>query len=145
MNTSRRMAFFLITLSVSVLAVACGESKVSQCNRIIAVVNKASGEAQAAGKSDNPDRVGNLENVANSIDQYAQELEAVQVKDETLQGLQSRLIQMYQETSKAIRSLVEGARKKDNQAVTASIKSLKQANQKESSLVDEFNQYCRGK
>lgn len=145
MNTSRRMAFFLITLSVSVLAVACGESKVSQCNRIIAVVNKASGEAQAADKSDNPDRVGNLENRANSIDQYAQELEAVQVKDETLQGLQSRLIQIYQETSKALRRVVEEARKKDNPAVTASVKSLEQATQKQNSLVDELNQYCRGK
>lgn len=145
MNTFKRLTLFSVAIAASVLAVACGESKVSQCNRISAVVNKAAGEAQAASKSQNPDKVGELEKAATTIDQYAKELEAVQVKDETLQGLQSRFIKMYQATSQAGRNLVQAARNKNNAAVTSSLKSLTQATQQESSLVNEFNQYCRGK
>jgi hypothetical protein len=71
-------------------------------------------------------------------------LEAVKVKDETLQGLQTRFIKMYRETGKAGKELVEAARKKDNRAITSSLKTLNEATQQESSLVNEFNQYCRG-
>jgi uncharacterized membrane-anchored protein YhcB (DUF1043 family) len=145
MNTPKRLTLFSVAIAVSVLATACGESKVSQCNRISAVANKAASEAQAASKSSNPDKVGELEKAVNTIDQYTKELEAVQVKDETLQGLQARFIKMYQATSKAGRDLVQAARNKNNAGVTSSRKSLDQATQQESSLVNEFNQYCQGK
>ncbi|MCL6434300.1 MAG: hypothetical protein K6T90_08785 [Leptolyngbyaceae cyanobacterium HOT.MB2.61] len=145
MSTSKkRVALVAIATAISVLAASCGESKVTQCNKISNVVNKAAKDAQAASKSNNPDKVGELERAANSLDQYAGELEAVKVKDETLQGLQTRFIKMYRETGKAGKELVEAARKKDNRAITSSLKTLNEATQQESSLVNEFNQYCRG-
>lgn len=145
MNKLLKRSFVLsLATSIGLLMVGCGESKVSQCNKISTVVNKAANEAQNASKSNNPDKVGELEKAANNIDQYAKELEAVKVKDDTLQRMQTRFIKMYRDTSQAGHSLVEAARKKDNRGVTTSLKSLSEATQVEGTLVSEFNQYCRG-
>jgi CHASE3 domain sensor protein len=143
MNTvHNRIVLISLALTASFLVASCGESKVSQCRKITAVVNKATSAEQAASRNNNPDKVGELEKAAASFDQYAKELEAVKVKDETLQNLQGRIIKMYQATSKASRDLVEAARKQDPRAVDSSLQSLKEATNRESALANEFNQYC---
>lgn len=141
----KRVALISTAMAISVLAVGCGESKVAQCNKISGVVNKAANEAIAAGKSSNPDKMGELEKAATSMNQYAKELEAVQVKDEKLKTLQSRFIKMYQDTGKSGLDLVAAAKKKDIKGVNTSLQSLQAATGQESSLVNEFNQYCREK
>ena len=141
----KHIALTATVVAVGALAVGCGESKVAQCNKISGVVNRAANEAIAAGKSSNPDKMGELEKAATSMSQYAKELEAVQVKDDKLKDLQSRFIKMYQDTSKSGLDLVAAAKKKDIRGVNTSLQSLQTATSKESSLVNEFNQYCREK
>ncbi len=140
----KRIVVLTAASTISLLAVGCGESKVTQCNKISAIVNKAANEAQSMGKSNNPDKVGTLEQAGNSMEAYAKELEAVQVKDETLQGLQAQFVKMYRDTGKAAKSLVVAAKSKDAKGMGTSVKDLQTATSKETTLVNDFNKYCRG-
>ncbi len=141
----RRAALLSTFTAVSFLVVGCGESKVTQCNKISAVVNRAATETQSIGKSNNPDKIAELSKAANTVDQYAKELEGVQVKDDKLKGLQARFVKMYKDTSKSSRDLVAAAKVKNVPAVKTSLQSLQTATSQETTLVGEFNQYCRGK
>jgi hypothetical protein len=141
----KRLALTSTAIAISMLTVGCGESKVAQCNKISAIVNKAANEAIAAGKSNNPDKMGELEKAATSMNQYGKDLETVQVKDEKLKNLQSRFIKMYQDTGKSGLDLVAAAKRKDIKGVNSSLQSLQAATGQESTLVNEFNQYCREK
>jgi uncharacterized membrane-anchored protein YhcB (DUF1043 family) len=144
-NLHKRVALLSVIAATSVLTISCSESKVAQCNKVSAVVNKAASETQSIGKSNNPDKMAELSKAANTVDQYAKELEAVQVKDDKLKGLQANFIKMYRDTSKSSRDLVAAAKVKNVPAVKTSLQSLQTATSQESSLVNEFNQYCRGK
>ncbi|MGA7936134.1 MAG: hypothetical protein WCA35_21450 [Kovacikia sp.] len=141
----RRITSLSSIAAISVLTVGCSESKVAQCNKVSAVVNKAASETQAIGKSGNPDKMAELSKAADTVDQYAKELEAVQVQDDKLKGLQTSFIKMYRDTGKSSRELVSAAKAKNVPTVKTSLQSLQAATSQESTLVNEFNQYCRGK
>ncbi|UBF24719.1 hypothetical protein K9N68_24060 [Kovacikia minuta CCNUW1] len=141
----KRLTLLSAIATLSVFAVSCSESKVAQCNKVSAVVNKAANETQAIGKSNNPDKMAELSKAADTVDQYAKELEAVQVTDEKLKGLQASFVKMYRDTSKSSRELVAAAKAKNVPTVKTSLQSLQTATSKETTLVNDFNQYCRGK
>jgi len=141
----RRAALLSTFTAIGFLVVGCGESKVTQCNKISAVVNRAANETQSIGKSNNPDKIAELSKAADTVDQYAKELEGVQVKDDNLRGLKTRFVKMYKDTSKSSRDLVAAAKVKNVPAVKTSLQSLQTATGQETTLVSEFNQYCRGK
>ena len=86
-----------------------------------------------------------LTKAATSLDNYAKELEALEIKDEQLQGFKTRFIKMYKDTGQSSRDLVAAAKKQDRAGVEKSLKDLQAATSQESSLVDEVNKYCRGK
>ncbi len=132
------------TGAVTILLSSCGPSKVSQCNSLIAVANKAANETLAMSKSTNPDKMGELTKMAGNFDQYAKEMAAVKLEDESLKGFQTRFVAMYQETSQASKDLLGAITKRDARGVGNSVKALRTATGKESSLVTEVNQYCGG-
>jgi hypothetical protein len=130
---------------VGVLLVGCGESKVAQCNKLIAVANKAATESKQMSQSSNPDKIGQLSQMADKLDQYAKEIQAVEIKDDQLKGFQGRFAKMYQETGAASRALIAAVNKKDPKGIGTSSKALQTASGQEGPLVSEVNSYCSGK
>ncbi len=130
---------------LTVLLASCGPTKTAQCNSLIAIVNKVGNETMAMSKSTNPNKMAELTKMAGNFEQYAQEMAAVKLEDQALQGFQARFVGMYQETSKASKDLLGAIAKRDARLVGSSIKALRAASGKESSLVTEMNQYCHSR
>jgi hypothetical protein len=134
-----------MTAALTVLLVSCGESKVSQCQKIIKVTNQAVTEAKSvtnAGQNKNPDAILKT---ADTMDQAAQDMKAIQVSDTKLKDYQAGFIKMYGDTSKATRALVGALKKKDRTGAEASLKNLQQATVPEQQLVTGLNSYCQSK
>lgn len=119
-----------------------GNSKVSQCNQLVAIVNQAA-EAQ-------PDSMGVtiaednrlLLKTAIKLDSYADELADMEFSNKRIQALQTQFIQLYRDTSKASGAVVS-APVNNFQSVRQANKTFIETQERESPLVQEVNQYCR--
>lgn len=142
---TRQYAVVLIGACFSTVAVThYNESKVSQCNRLVAIVNQAA-DAQ-------PDALGvtiaednhRLMKTAIQLEGYADRLAFTDFSDPTIQTFQSQFIQLYRDLSRTSSAVVS--------APTGNFQSVSQANrtfiatqERESPLVQEVNQYCSSK
>lgn len=141
---SRTCTLMLMVSAVSLLAVGC-ESKVNQCNKLIKVANQASTELKSMNKGNNTNAVGQLKAAANSLDQYAKEMKAVELKDEKLKDFQDRFVKMYEQSRDSSRAIVAAVDKKDSKAANENLSKLQTAASQENTLVNDVNQYCQGK
>ncbi|WP_322744241.1 MULTISPECIES: hypothetical protein [unclassified Coleofasciculus] len=133
-----------VTAAVSLLTVSCRESKVSQCNKIIQVANKAVSEAKTVtngGQTSNPQA---MLQAADAMEKASAEMQAIDVKDAKLQDYQIGFVNMYRDTSDATRNFVTAFEKKDRSGAEAALTDLQQATTPEKQLVDELNTYCSG-
>jgi len=134
-----------MTVAISFLTVSCGESKVSQCQKIINVANQASTEAKVLTKGGQPIDPDAMLKAADTMDKAAQAMEAIKLSDNKLKEYQTGFSKMYRDTSTAMRGLVEPLKNKDRQKVFATLKNLRQAIVPEPQLVSGLNTYCNGK
>ncbi|MBW4576687.1 MAG: hypothetical protein KME08_15535 [Aphanothece sp. CMT-3BRIN-NPC111] len=146
MHFVRRYAVIVpMAVVISFLSVSCGESKVSQCKKLINTANqtvKEANEVTNGGQTRNPDT---MLKAADNMDKAAKEMEALKVSDERLKEYQAGYIKMYRDTSTATRDLVGAFKKKERQAVNVALKNLQQAIVPEPQLVSGVNKYCNNK
>jgi hypothetical protein len=134
-----------LTAALSVLIVSCSESKVSQCNKIIKVANKAADEAKAitnGGKESDPKA---MLKAADALEKASQDMESIKVSDEKLKDYQGRFFIMYRDTSKSTRDFITAFQKKDRSGAEAAVVKLQKATALETPLVQEINKYCQPK
>jgi hypothetical protein len=117
----RRLSLVSASAAIAFLVASCGESKVSQCNRLAEVVNKAQGfmptfESNIQSFSTTAAQVKSLDDIKAAADQYvtavnevvtdldalAVELEGTQLSDEQLVSYRDRYIEMVQGFSSAL-------------------------------------------
>jgi len=117
----RRFGVASAVAAIALLATGCGESKVSQCNRLAEVVNKAQGfmpafENNIQTFSTNAAQVKSLDDIKAAADQYvtavnevvsdldalAVELEDTELRDEQLITYRDRYIEMVEGFSGAL-------------------------------------------
>ncbi|MEM6715084.1 MAG: hypothetical protein AAF827_17775 [Cyanobacteria bacterium P01_D01_bin.6] len=117
----RRLGVVSASAAIALLAVGCGESKVSQCNRLAEIVNKAQGfmpafESNIQEFSANAAQVQSLDDIKAAADQYVEavdgvisdldalsvELNDTQLEDEQLISYRDRYIQMVEGFSEAL-------------------------------------------
>ncbi|MBD2436034.1 hypothetical protein [Nostoc sp. FACHB-110] len=142
----KQTAMLSMTAMIAFLFTGCGESKVAQCNKIIKVANQAVSLSQEFSK--NPQREKGskaLTEVASKIDTITNEMKALVIKDEKLQGFQGRFLKLYQDTSKGLRDTAAAIDKKNLKAANASLATLSKSSSDESAIVSEINGYCSGK
>lgn len=130
--------------ALSILTVSCGESKVSQCNRMVEVVNKAVTEVESTTSNAKEEDISTMTKIADTADRASESMKALEFTDEKLKGYQGRFLSMYTDIGKASRDLVAAVEKKDAAAAQTAYKSLETATNQESPLVDEMNGYCKG-
>lgn len=148
MPSSMRYFILLTFMTVlSALTVSCSESKVSQCNKIINVANKAVSETKSitnAGPNQSIDLKATLR-AADVMEKASQEMKTIRVSDETLRDYQSRFVQMYSGMSKATRTFITAYEKKDRASAENALSELKKVTAPEKQLVEGINNYCTGK
>jgi hypothetical protein len=134
------------TAAMALLFAGCGESKVSQCNKIIKVANQAATVSQEFGKNPRPEKGSkSLTDVASKLDLASNEMKALEIKDEKLQGFQQGFLKLYQDASQGLKDTAAALDKKNFSAANSSLIKLKKSTQSESTLVKEINTYCTGK
>ncbi len=145
----KQASLLVISLLLGNLMAACAESKVSQCNKMIAVVNKGVTELRGMapkGKNTDPQaQLTALSEMATKMEGYATELQGLKLSDEKLKTFQTNFITLYRDTSKASRDMVSAVKSNDTKAINTSLQSLQKATAPESKLVNDTNQYCQGK
>ena len=140
-SQSMRQSLLTITVVISVLVVGCADNRVYQCNQLTEVINKADAATEGAKTGQPADLVA----AANQLDQIAQELKAIEVKDKQLQSLRASFLLMYGEINQLFRNTAIAIRKKDRQGLQSYLKLLKEANIQDQVLVTKINNYCNGK
>ncbi|MEM9118100.1 MAG: hypothetical protein AAGD09_09485 [Cyanobacteria bacterium P01_F01_bin.56] len=117
----RHLGVVSASAAIALLAVGCGESKVSQCNRLAEIVNKAQGfmpafESNIQEFSATAAQVQSLDDIKAAADQYVEavdgvisdldalsvELNDTQLEDEQLISYRDRYIQMVEGFSEAL-------------------------------------------
>ena len=126
-----------------VFAQSANETKFAQCNRIIAITNAAARDTKQFtnnGQAFNPE---SMLLAANAMDSAAGRLQNLSIADVKLKAYKSRFVQLYRQTSQAIRAFVAAFKKKDRPAAEAALARLQQATRSEGPLVKEINNYCK--
>jgi gas vesicle protein len=136
-NRFNRYAFLSATaMTMGLLLYGCGESKVSQCNKIVTVANKAKALSI-------PKDTSGVDVLADNINKIGTEIKTIAVQDSKLKELQTELFTMYGDISLALKAQVKATQSKDNNAVTKAKQELETATAKESDLVDRINALCK--
>lgn len=145
MNRVRKCAvIFTLTAAISCLLVSYGESKVTQCNKIIEVANRATNESSTLTQGGQKNTPEVLLATAKAMDQAVQEMQAIKINDKKLQELQAGFVKMYQDTSQILRDYVFTSNKQDYKAAEKAIQSLSQKSiQPSENLVQGINSYCQ--
>ncbi|GAC1449553.1 MAG: hypothetical protein NVS2B14_04400 [Chamaesiphon sp.] len=146
MNFLRRYAVILpLSAAISFLTVSCGESKVSQCQKVINVANKTVSEAKTFTNGGQKTDYATMLKAADAMNKSAQVMAGIKVSDEKIKDYQSGFIKMYRDASIAISDLGGALQKKNRPAFEASQQNLTQATRPEPELVTGLNTYCNTK
>ena len=143
-----------VAVAVAIALVGC-ESQVAQCNKLNEVVN----QGQTISHNIQGTDAATMEKLSTDLQGLAEEIQAVELGDETLVGYRDRFVKIYQDLGGAaqqvggalaslndIKPNEEGVQKaKELQAdVEEASKVGDQAAKDEDSLVKEVNNYCGG-
>ena len=131
----RRVVIGATTLTIGLLLYGCGESKISQCNKVVTTANRTT--ALAAPKD-----IAGFEPLATNIDQIRTEIQAIAVQESKLKELQTKLLGVYGDTSQALKGQVKATDAKDAEALNKAKQDLETASTKESEVVDQINALC---
>jgi len=135
-NRFNRYAVLSATaVTMSLLLYGCGESRVSQCNKIITVANKSTALTI-------PKDISGLGILADNIDQVRTEVQAIAVQDSNLKESQTQLLGMYGDVSQSLKAEAKATESKDKNALEKAKGELDAAVSKESDIVDRLNTLC---
>ena len=171
-----RSSTLAATVAIAVGLVSCGETKVAQCNRLAEMVNQTESfmsefETEIQSFSQDITNVESLDDIKSATGEYtaavkkvvdnwdnlASELEATELKDETLVQFRDEYVTIIRgyssaltEASGAIGSIVNVQSEEElptqieqSQAqVTTAVEKIQQLSQQESQIIQEVNEYC---
>jgi hypothetical protein len=132
---NRFSRYFVLCFTASFLLYSCGESKISQCNKIVSVANKAKDLSV-------PMEMAGLATSAEEIEKIRVEVQAIAVQDPKLKELQTDMLGMYGDVSVAMQAQVKATEAKDANAQKKAKEDLDAAVSKESTVVDAVNALC---
>jgi hypothetical protein len=129
----------LVATSLSVLTVACGESKVAQCNKFSDIANK--GQAIFSGKSapKNPSDIGQI---ADQVDKLKTELDGLKFGDDKLQSFQKQYSELMGSLVTDMRGLVKAVESKNTAELQKIAKNMQEIGPKGVTIDAEFKKYC---
>lgn len=132
---NRPAAIAAMALTIGLVLYGCGESKVSQCNKVVTIANKTTALAV-------PKDIAGFGQLAANIDQIRVEVQAIAVQDSKLKELQAKLLGVYGDASQSLKGQVKATEAKDPNAMTKAKQDLETASTKESEVVDQINALC---
>ena len=142
---TRKYAFLLLAGCLLTAAAANrGNGRVSQCNRLIAIVNEAADAQPDVLSRTLAEDNHRLIKTAIQLDDYADQLALMDFPNEPIQTFQTQFIQLYRDISKASSAVVT-APVSNFKVVSQANRTLIETQAREGLLVQEVNQYCQAK
>ncbi len=142
-----------VSAFVVFLIAGCGNSQVSECNKLIEPINKGHNLVTSFEENDQ----AGASKLAREIDATIVELQKIELKDEKLKGFQEGFIQIYKELSQTFRTTAKALKeasaapptpaggetvRKAKAEVQAAGKVAESAAKKADGLAIEINSYC---
>jgi hypothetical protein len=122
----------------------CGQSKISECNALIEVINKGVQSLEKGPKAGaDPSGVGDLKSMADAMDKVAGDAAAVKLTIPELQKYSTDYQTMAKEVAKAARDMATAAEAKDPDKINAAQANMEKAVKQEDPLVDSINKFCQ--
>jgi preprotein translocase subunit SecF len=154
MSVWRRYTVIIpISLSIALLVTACSESKASQCERLVSLINKGS---DLIDKNKGQQVTTSLQ-LSKDLEAVTKEIKELNLKDPKLQQFQSSFVKVFETFSQSIatagkalgsaktaqpssegRVKIQKARGEIDTALTAATNAAKQSD----TLASELNKYC---
>jgi hypothetical protein len=144
MEKNYRCTAAKIVLACAVALAGCCGGKVTECNKLVAVINSNGEAIKKATDRMNTSKndTTTIEDLAKAMDQAANEIKAVDVKDDTLAGYRQEYFTMLDSGAKSARSMVSAAKKNDSAALNKAMADISAVEGAESTLVTRVNTYC---
>lgn len=137
-------AALLLGAGLLTLASGCGQSKISECNALIEVINKGVQSLEKGQKAGaDPTGVADLKAMAEAMDKVAADAAAVKLTIPELQKFSNDYQGMAKEVAKAARDMAGAAEAKEPDKINAAQTSMEKAVKQEDPLVDGINKFCQ--
>jgi uridine kinase len=130
-----RSYLFFAGLMLLVGLSACGETKVSQCNRLVKILNPAKVIAipqDAAAQSQ----------AANTVDDLRQLAQAEVLSDPKIKAFQEQIVQHLSQASQLLRDASKASSDRDLTQITKIQQATQTFMAKEPPLLSQLNSYC---
>ena len=130
-----------VSLALVTIITSCGESKVSQCNQLIEMVNATERTLGNITQSSPPD-INALQDIADATSQAETELKTVTLRSKKLSQFKERFLDFYSNISQDAQTIVNAHKTQNMPDAEAAYKRLEATFQNQQPLVDEINTFC---
>ncbi len=137
----RNLITFPLIVLINFSAFGCRNSRSAQCQQIIDSVNKTSEQLKTVGRTTRGEE--SFIKAVETIEQGADELEAIELKDQTLKDLTSYLVQVRRELVNTIHEIEDVDVNNDKQFMEIANRQEKAAKLSQS-LMNDISFYCSG-
>lgn len=136
----------IVATSLGFLTVACGESKVAQCNKFSDIAKKAeafSNNAKELEQIKDPAQIADkINSLAEQLEGTKKELQALGLSDDKLKSFQTQYADLLGIGVTEMRNLAGAVKTKDVTQLEKSSKSLEEMGPKLVNVDTELKQYC---
>ncbi len=137
-------AVLLVATALGVFA-GCGPSKVSECNRLVEVVNTGVASLDQGMKAtSDPTGVADLRSMADAMEKAATDAAKVELSISELKDFSKRYQTMARDVAKSARDMAAAVDAKDTAKMTAAQNAMEKAVKTEDPLVEGINKFCGG-
>ena len=130
----RKLTIIKTIIVVCLLTAGCGPNRIVQCNQLIATINKGHSLVNTETSYD----AATTNKLGGQLEEIAQELEALELKDKNLQQFQNNFSQTFKELSQAFIDMSLGL--KSTTQVEASLEGRKKFNQARTQIIQAGQQ-----
>ena len=142
-----RLSLTFLCFGIAFMLTSCGDSRISQCNQLVAIVNKAAEEARDIDKmsqASQGDKTNELKKMTERFQQFAKEIDDIKLEDPDIKNFQKQFVSLYNQTSQSSQNLRDAIAKKNKSQVDNNLKAFGEVSTLEAKLVEEVNRYCEG-
>ncbi len=130
-----RLPSFLLFVIMVIAIVSCGETRVSQCNRLNQVVNKISALPT-------PQTAQEWIQLSSQMEAIGAELKGLKLQDPLLVEGRQKLVELTTEAARSAAALGQAIQTQNNRARNQAIAKIEQLRQREEPIVNAINQHC---
>lgn len=142
-----RLSLTFLCFGIAFMLTSCGDSRISQCNQLVAIVNKAAEEARDIDKmsqASQGDKTNELKKMTDRFQQFAKEIDDITLENPDIKNFQKQFVSLYNQTSQSSQNLRDAIAKKNKSQVDNNLKAFGEVSTLEAKLVEEVNRYCEG-